>query len=106
MGPGWEHNHSISPELLDPTYVVPGMPRIIWMLWLQGWQETPYVVRMAAESWVKLNPEWRVMLLIESSLPHFVDLPPSFHQHGPAHKADIARLALLSRWGGLWVDAT
>jgi Capsular polysaccharide synthesis protein len=35
----------------------------IWMLWLQGWDNAPAIVRACLESWRGRNPGWRVEAL-------------------------------------------
>jgi mannosyltransferase OCH1-like enzyme len=39
------------------------LPRVIWMLWLQGWHQAPELVRACAETWRRRNPGWTVRRL-------------------------------------------
>lgn len=80
---------------------VPG--RVIWLLWLQGWDKAPYLVRQVANSWEKLNPEWTVIKLDEDNLSQYVTVKKVESMQA---YSDIIRLALLARHGGVWADAT
>lgn len=84
------------------------VPRHIFMLWQQGWDAAPPLVRACAESWRQNNPGWELHLLDDSSL---AAISPSWASYAkialsrPA-RSDLARLALLSDHGGVWADAT
>ena len=87
------------------------IPKTIWILWIQGWEAAPKVVLMCARSWKRQNPTWLVRSLSKENLGEFVDLPRTH----PGIKgkalpqtalADIVRIALLKKHGGVWVDAT
>jgi hypothetical protein len=85
------------------------VPRTIWLLWFQGFDNAPYVVRKCHESWVTRNPTWRVINLDEASVPEFASVDYSAGNIGSLclpHRADLLRLDLLSHHGGVWVDAT
>ena len=79
-------------------------PKVIWFLWLQGLNDAPFVVRRCYESWVKQNPDWKVILLDETNLRQYTNLqiqPASVQAY-----SDIIRINLLAEHGGVWVDAT
>lgn len=79
----------------------------IWLLWLQGWDNAPWFVQKVKESWEKYNPEWTVRLLSKDNLKDYIDT--SFLQNVNIQNAaisDIVRLSLLSKYGGVWADAT
>lgn len=85
------------------------IPRKVWMLWFQGVSEAPFVVRKCIDSWVHKNPDWDVIILDSGNINDYVqlDIPEEILQHLlPAHQADLIRLALLSKYGGIWTDAT
>jgi hypothetical protein len=82
------------------------MPRTIWILWLQGWDAAPYIVRLVLESWRRHCPGWRIVTLDERSLLEHAPLPPSTRGWRWQHRADLARVQLLASFGGVWVDAT
>jgi len=86
-----------------------GVSRTIWFLWFQGLENAPPVVRMCHESWVSRNPGWRVITLDAATLGAFT--PVRYSEGNIArltlqHRADLLRLDLLARHGGVWADAT
>ena len=48
------------------------------MLWYQGLDRAPLVVKKCVESWIRENPGWDVVVLDAESLKRYVtpDLPP------------------------------
>ena len=80
------------------------------MLWLQGWDAAPDLVRACAETWRRLNPTWQVRLLDATSLVDVLPAAAFAHVAGKSleHEAfsDVVRLELLARYGGVWADAT
>jgi Capsular polysaccharide synthesis protein len=86
------------------------VPKILWSLWLQGWDSAPDLVRACAASWIRLNPEWDVRLLTRSHVERLLaaESNASLLQRpiSPAALSDVVRLELLARYGGVWADAT
>ena len=83
------------------------MNKIIWIFWFQGWQQPPYLCAKCLESWERLNPTWEIRRLDEGNLQRYVDLPDLTGKHViHSHFADILRILLLKKYGGVWVDAT
>ena len=39
--------------------------KTIWILWLQGWENAPWLQQRVAESWIKNNPDWSIKLINE-----------------------------------------
>ncbi len=83
-----------------------GLPRTIWTLWLQGWEEAPELPRTCLRTWQQRNPGWEVRPLDLEALLELVQPPLPLAGKSPAAVSDIARLALLRRYGGVWVDST
>jgi hypothetical protein len=85
------------------------LPKIIWILWLQGIDKAPYVVQRCHESWVKLNPGWQVIFLDERLLANVGSMDYTTGEVSGIsrrHAADMLRLDLLANHGGVWIDAT
>lgn len=85
------------------------MPKIIWLYWHQGFALAPQLVQACVRSWVVRNPEWEVFLLDQQNLNEFVslDIPQAkLDALSLAKRANLIRLELLSRYGGVWADAT
>ena len=80
----------------------------IWLLWLSGWDDAPWLALHAAESWRLHNPAWRVVLLTEANLETHFAVPAYFSSAfiSPQAKSDIIRLHVLAAHGGVWADAT
>lgn len=93
---------------VEDTLSVKG--KTIWLVWLQGWDQAPWLVQQVRKSWEQLNPGWNVELVSEANLKDYVRIPylDSWQSHiiSPAAKSDIIRLHLLAEHGGVWADAT
>ncbi|MGF1552475.1 MAG: capsular polysaccharide synthesis protein [Paracoccaceae bacterium] len=88
-----------------PPAAVP-FERTVWMVWLQGEASAPPMVRAGIESWRARNPGWSVRVLDAAALEREGALPALSDGLLPNHVANIARLRLLARHGGVWADAT
>lgn len=87
------------------------VPKIIWMLWLQGWQNAPEIVRACFKTWEAHNPDWTIHALDAASLPEYLEmaeLKAVVDGKDVPHEAysDLIRIALLERYGGVWADGT
>lgn len=87
--------------------------KTIWVLWLQGMESAPQIVRSCYRSLNKLKPkEFDVILLTKQNLKQYIVLPEyitdKYHRGliSNTHLSDIIRLELLYIYGGLWIDAT
>ena len=76
------------------------LPKIVWLLWFQGWDKAPWLSQKCAESWKKLNPGWDVRLIDEKNCP-----VPIYGDTAQA-RSDVVRLELLAKYGGIWADST
>jgi len=84
-------------------------PKIIWILWFQGWDNPPWMIQKVKESWIKHNPNYSIRLLSDENLHLY--LPNLFSNFDNKQitlqaKSDIIRLSLLHEYGGIWADAT
>ena len=83
----------------------------IFSIWLQGEAKAPAVAQACWRS-VRANCPETLVILDADSLDKWIELPDYVQQKyrrgamRPAHYADICRLALLVKYGGLWLDAT
>jgi hypothetical protein len=86
------------------------LPRTIWCLWFQGWEDAPDLVKACAASWRRHNPDWNVRLLSGATLEAYLaPLPPlaAAASRLPLEaRSDVLRIELLHRFGGIWVDST
>lgn len=88
------------------------MPKVIWLYWNTPIETAPEVVQLSIRSWRELNPGYDVNVLTDSNLSEVLgfDFNAAFRlstiRLSMAAKADILRLYLLSRFGGVWADST
>jgi mannosyltransferase OCH1-like enzyme len=79
------------------------IPRVFHQIWL-GEGSFPYAVER--ESWYRLHPDWEHRLWTERDLPGDLELKEAANLlRQPAERADILRLELLHRHGGVYLDA-
>lgn len=84
----------------------------IWTAWLQGEENAPDIIRVTIASMRRNANGHRVMVLTYNNIDHFIDIPESIkqkHKAGileKAHYADVVRMMILAKYGGLWLDAT
>lgn len=85
------------------------MTKKIWLLWIQGISDAPYIVKACYQSWLEKNPGWEVVILDENTLTDYLGQDFSLHKNtgnNLASASDIIRVNLLAKYGGVWVDAT
>lgn len=79
------------------------IPRVFHQIWL-GEGSFPYAVER--ESWHRFHPDWEHRLWTERDLPGDLELVEAANLlRQPAERADILRLELLHRHGGVYLDA-
>ncbi|MEL6635582.1 MAG: capsular polysaccharide synthesis protein [Bacteroidota bacterium] len=88
----------------------PQIPRKIWFLWLQGYDDMPEVVRKSYDSWRKYNGSWEIIFLDTHNFDRFVDLGKVLENRGSeiprVTMSELIRINLMAQHGGVWVDAT
>ena len=78
-------------------------------MWYQGLAESPPLVQICVHSWRRFNPDWKVIVLDRSSLTSWIDpreVPNNRSDLSLQQLSDLARIGVLQRYGGIWVDAT
>lgn len=109
------HKEVVKPVKALRREAVPpeGFNRTVYMLWLQGFDHAPEVVRECRKSWLHYNAHsWNFVFLDNTTLPHYLPssllhrLMPNRATMSPNHVSNIIRLLLLEIYGGLWADAT
>ena len=85
----------------------------IWMCWFQGLDDPslPIVNLLSFYFWKKINPESKVHILtdknIDSYVPEYYDiLKKTKYKRRLPCKADLLRILLLAKYGGIWADAS
>lgn len=87
------------------------MNKTIWMCWFQGEDaEMPRLNRVCIDRWKKLNTDWQVNILsketISDYVPEYDDIVKNSPYRSLAAKSDLLRILLLSKFGGVWADAS
>lgn len=86
-------------------------PERIFSIWLQGEANAPEIVKACFRS-IRHNCTQELVVLDNESLREWVELPGYIIKKWekgrikPAHFTDICRVALLYKYGGIWMDAT
>lgn len=84
----------------------------VWVCWLQGIENAPYIVQKCVESIKQYTSDFEVILLDENNIKNYVSLPSYIeekHLKGiipHAHYTDYVRVLLLAKYGGIWIDST
>jgi hypothetical protein len=82
------------------------LPQKIWIYWEQGESNAPLLVKKCIESWKRHNPNFDIVVLNKTTVSQLIE-PPEISKSLPArYKADLYRLMLLNKYGGIWADAT
>lgn len=84
----------------------------IWVMWWQGEENAPSLVKVCLSSIRKNANGAEVVLITKDNVKEYADVPDYiFEKHSKgyisfAQLSDILRIFLISRHGGLWLDAT
>lgn len=94
---------------MDSSNTIIPFNKTIWILWLQGFENAPWLVQQVANSWKLHNPEWSIVHLTSENIREYVDTDYLYDTNKKITaqaKSDIIRLSLLNKYGGVWADAT
>ena len=83
----------------------------IWVLWWQGYDDAPPLVKACINSIYRNKGEFNVILLSSDNIDKYIEIPYEIKSKVGkgmkyAHLADYIRLKLLATYGGLWIDST
>ena len=83
---------------------------IIWQYWAQGYENVPEVVQICLDSVERHKGKYQLIRLSDENLSQYLDIPDAINRKRGsflmAHFSDLLRMALLSTYGGVWLDAT
>jgi len=86
------------------------VPKFIWMMWLNGLEEWPDIVRACISSWQRRHPDWNVRVITRQNLHEYLDIEKltgkSVDDLSIIVLSDVIRVNLLATYGGVWSDAT
>lgn len=90
----------------------PTTEKYIWVMWWQGEENAPELVRMCIDSIRRNSNGASVIVINENNFKDYADIPEYIiekHRKGIisfAQLSDIMRVFLIARHGGLWLDST
>lgn len=88
--------------------------KIIWTLWMQGYENAPELVKSTIDSirkFAELN-NFQFILLEENTIEKYIVFPKLIKEKMDlgvidyTKISDILRVSLLAKYGGTWIDAT
>jgi len=85
---------------------------IVWVMWLQGIDNAPEIVKKCIDSQKKYMPDKKFIFLDEKNIFDYVELPDYILEKkragiiGNAHFSDLVRNEILIKYGGYWIDST
>jgi hypothetical protein len=87
---------------------------ILWLCWFQGRDDSslPELNRVCINRWIELNTDCADIKVLDNN--NIQDYVPEYDEFVRcsqvnrrfAHKADLLRLLLLNKYGGMWADAS
>lgn len=83
----------------------------VWVLWMQGYDNAPVIVKKCIDS-IRSSTSHPVIFLSKENLSEYYVFPEYIKEKYEkgiitnAQLSDIIRMAVLSKYGGLWVDST
>ena len=84
-----------------------GNDNLIWTYWNK--KEMPFIVKMSIQSWILLNPEYKINILNEKNICQYLDISSQMTLKKiktQQRKSDFIRLYVLDKYGGIWIDAS
>jgi hypothetical protein len=82
------------------------IPRIIWCHW-NSEASIPLSVRAILAQRRAVHPDWEIRLVTDATITDWLPAPTvDLSKLRPEHRSDWLRLALLERYGGVWMDAS
>ena len=84
----------------------------IWVLWWQGLDNAPPIVRKCIQRIYKMYPNHEIVLLTQNNISDYIHLEQkmldlvSENKIAYAHLSDVIRMRMMHQYGGTWMDAT
>ena len=97
--------------LLDKNEAIPE-DSPIWIMWYQGIENAPPLIKTCIQSILINRAKHPVYIINKNNLNKYIELPEYLLQkfnegkYSIIHFSDIIRMALLSKYGGYWIDST
>lgn len=85
------------------------IPAVIWTYWHDP-ADVPDIVRRCMDTWRAMNPSHTITVLDDEAVRQLTGFDIGAYEldldQGPARRADLARLLVMERFGGIWMDAS
>ena len=87
------------------------IPKIIWTYW-HSEHDTPQFIKNCIQNWKDKNPDYTVHVITEKTLEKHVGKYEAQkiiwwkYNDSPQRMSDLVRLSVLSKHGGIWLDAS
>lgn len=88
------------------------MIKKLFILWFQGFNNAPHIIKKCVNSWKYYNPDWEIILIDNNNIKTYINTYIDKYNYfcnlkiQKCHLSDIVRMMLLKIYGGLWVDST
>ncbi|MGH8869442.1 MAG: capsular polysaccharide synthesis protein [Actinomycetes bacterium] len=92
-----------------PDSAVDGVPPRIWVYWAQGMDAAPEVVRLCHDQLKRFHESDELVVLDDACERQLTRIPDEIRDKtgdNLTRHSDLVRLEVLSRYGGIWLDAT
>lgn len=100
-------------ESLKPTNVVSSCEinenLSVFTYWADGFHKSPAIIKAIDVIQKNRLNSFEIIKLDETNIDFFIDIPPHMKkltESSIAHLSDYYRVALLKKYGGIWMDAT
>ena len=86
--------------------------KTVWICWWQGLDKAPVLVRKCYDSVEQNFRGWKIVVITLENYKRYVSFPNYIEKKWKeglislTHMSDLLRVELLSKFGGLWLDAT
>lgn len=99
---------------LLPKKKIENSEKVIWQYWGQGFTKNavPEMVQICFDSVDKYKGDYTIIRLCDDNLNEYIEFPKDLWDKyqsgivGATHFTDLIRIALLTAYGGVWLDAT
>ena len=105
-------NSTINENTTNDKWKNKKMPKVIWWCWLQGEDNIPELPKICLKSIREKIPDYKVIVVSLDNLDDYIELPEIIVTKfkagwiSGAQFSDVVRLALLAKYGGIWIDST
>ena len=84
----------------------------VWICWLQGYDAAPMFIKACINSAKRNMPDREIVILSDQNIADYIEFPQYIEEKkkkgiiSMTHYSDLVRIAILVKYGGLWIDST